>query len=166
MHDAGSGARWAREGDDMWNHNAQPALVIDGQRGSRAALRAILEAERYAVTTVPSTAAGLDVLRTSSGRMVVLCEVAPDDTTLGAASGLELLDALARDARLARRHDYILLAQHPEQVCANLGSLPAHVTVSILRKPFDVARLLSAVEEAGDLTPLTVDAARHYAAAM
>jgi CheY-like chemotaxis protein len=148
----------------MWKQHVPAVLVIDGQRDARAELRGLLEAERYEVTTAPTTAVGFDILRTSSDRMVVLCAVACDDASWGTDSGLRQLGALARDARLARGHDYILLAERPEQVCASLGSLPAHVTVSMVRTPFDVARLLDAIEAARDLAPMTVDAGSRWTA--
>jgi CheY-like chemotaxis protein len=118
-------------------------LVVEDDADTRSTLRAALEDEGYTVLEAPDGVQGLECLRTHPGPLVVLL-----DWVMPGMNGAQVLDAIANDAAMARRHTYILMsasAQKPDFVSL---TLPSALNVTTLGKPFSLESLLIAVTAA------------------
>ena len=115
-------------------------LVVGDDDAILLVLRDLLHAVGYQVTTAPDGLLGLEQMRTSPHRLVVL-----PDYRLPGLNGQAILQAVAADPPLAQQHTFILLT-------ANAGALPptfehllTHPAVPVVRKPFDLEDLLQVV---------------------
>jgi CheY-like chemotaxis protein len=123
-------------------------LVVDDDPDIRHALRFLLEHDGYSVHEATNGQRALDVLRTSPRRMVVLLDVRMPDVT-----GLEVLEQVAEQLVLAR-HAYILLTgQFGQTMSLDAAELVAQLAIPVITKPFDLSKLLSAVESAAARLP-------------
>jgi CheY-like chemotaxis protein len=113
------------------------ALVIEDDADTCAAIGGVLEAEGYRVVEAFDGESGLNQLRQSPAPMIALV-----DWLLPRMSGVELLQVVAADALLARRHAYILMTAsgHRPEFAALV--LPETIDVALLAKPFDLDDLL------------------------
>lgn len=119
-------------------------LVVDDDDSIRETLRFALEEEGYHVLDAADGAAALASMRQTPQPLVVLL-----DHLLGDTDGVSVLRELAVDQALAERHAYLLVtasarATDLEQEVASVGVGP----VTLIRKPFDLDALFSAVREA------------------
>lgn len=103
-------------------------------------LRLLLEEEGYTVLEAANGAAGLDLLRSSVQRMVVLL-----DLMMPEMSGDEVLKAALADRRLAHWHSYILMTAHLGVLCR--CDLDAAQGVPVVSKLENFDTLLDIVEE-------------------
>lgn len=123
-------------------------LVVDDDHDTREALRFLLEDAGYAVTEAVDGLQGLAVIQASDVPLVVLL-----DFSMPKLNGVEVLQEVASDARLANRHAFILMTamsanqyQAAEEVCAKLSAL-------VVVKPFDVYEFLDLVASAARRLP-------------
>jgi two-component system response regulator AtoC len=136
------------EQKDMQTTRRREVLVVDDESEIRHALRFLLEHDGYSVHEAASGQQALNVLRTSPRRMVVLLDVRMPGMT-----GLEVLEQVAEQLVLAR-HAYILLTgQFGQTMSLDAAELVAQLAIPVITKPFDLTRLLSAVEAAAARLP-------------
>ena len=124
-------------------------LLVVADTSSRDGLRLVLEAAGYAVSEAADSPAALALLRlnlarTRPHRLVVLVHHA-----LPEVDGAGMLRTIADDPHLATHHAYVLLAalQEPSFPIIEEEVL-AHLTVSVVPRPFERDVLLSAVAQA------------------
>jgi CheY-like chemotaxis protein len=121
-------------------------LIVDDDPNIRYTLRFILEEAGHTVLDAPDGQTALEHLRTHPCGMVVLV-----DWSMPGMDGAALLRAMTADLSSATRHAYILLTDraHAEDAfpLALARALPS-VAAQVLAKPFNVDRLLAAVERA------------------
>jgi CheY-like chemotaxis protein len=118
-------------------------LIVDDDRSIRHTLRAVLEDEGYAVLEAGDGAEGLALVRASLHRLVVLL-----DLRMPGLDGAGVLDAVAADARLARRHAFILVTANLDAITRACSALLHRLDVPIVPKPFDLDPLLDLVDRA------------------
>jgi CheY-like chemotaxis protein len=117
-------------------------LIVDDDNSIREILREALEEEGYEVTEAANGMDGLEKLRASQERMVVLL-----DQLMPRLDGLGVLRAVQAEPHLAQRHVYILLTAR-SRMSTPVRELAATLDVPLVRKPFDLETLLQAVEQA------------------
>ena len=117
-------------------------LIVDDDNSIRAVERSALEEAGHSVLEARDGAEALRALRTAERPLVALV-----DLMMPGVSGFELLQSVADDRALARRHAYVV-------VTANATSLPvvralrSSFVLEGIAKPFDLDTLLDAVEHA------------------
>jgi CheY-like chemotaxis protein len=117
-------------------------LIIDDDNSIRAVERSALEEAGYSVLEARDGAEALRALRTAERPLVALV-----DLMMPGVSGFELLQSVASESALARRHAYVV-------VTANATSLPvvqalrSSFVLEGIAKPFDLDTLLDAVDHA------------------
>ncbi len=126
------------------------ALVVDDDQDTRDVLRLLLEDAGYAVTEAVDGFQTLDLLQASDTPMVVVL-----DLDLPGLDGIGVLHAVARDARLAARHAFVLLTavQHNRYQAA--ADVCETLSVPLILKPFNMDTLLDAVATAARHLPPT-----------
>lgn len=117
------------------------ALVADDDRAIRDVLRLALEDEGYEVLEAEDGVAALEVLRASAQPLVVLL-----DLRMPGMDGAAVLQAVAKDARLARHHAFVLMTANGQIRPQSFVGLLSALGVPVLRKPFDLDDLLDTVE--------------------
>jgi CheY-like chemotaxis protein len=80
-------------------------VVIEDDEALRETFRTALELEDYQVLEAPDGMSGLKQLRAHPSSLVVLL-----DWLMPGMDGARVLDAIANDAPVARRHAYILMS--------------------------------------------------------
>lgn len=117
--------------------------MVEDDRDTREVLHLVLEDAGYTVAEATDGLEGLAAIQASEVPLVVLL-----DLDLPQLDGIAVLQEVARDARLAARHAFLLLTAISYQryeaataVCAQLG-------VPLLAKPFQVEALLDLVATA------------------
>jgi len=124
--------------------------VVDDDAPIRETLRLILEEEGYSVLEATNGVQALTQLRNALGRLVVLL-----DLVMPEPDGVAVLHEVAADARLTRRHEYIVVTAGNDTFVASVESLVAAVSAQVVRKPFDIDEILEAVANgARRLAPL------------
>lgn len=121
-------------------------LVVDDDEPTRETLRVMLEDAGYAVAEAPDGQAALEMLRSTPYHAIVLF-----DLLMPVLDGFGFLQALQDDARLAKRHGYILLTANRQALHGESEQLIASLSVTVVQKPFDVdplLRLIANVEQA------------------
>lgn len=138
-------------------------LVVEFDGGVRDSVRdsvrdVLAEAMgRYQVTSVSTTELALGFLARWPEGVVVVCSNRHADHHLTAA----FFAAVAADAQIAARHQYILLSSDPSLIPTELYLRLRQLHASIVRKPVDVDILLATVSEAATrLTRQTLRPAR------
>lgn len=121
-----------------------PVLIVDDDDSIRETLRFALEEEGYEIFDASDGLSALDLMRGSERRMVVLL-----DHIMPGVDGASVLRQLSTDRELAHRHAYVLItaSARAANIEAELMELPLS-TVSVVRKPFDLDTLFTAVHEA------------------
>ena len=119
-------------------------LVVDDEPGQREMLRLLLEDAGHIVAEASSGEAALELLRTTSERVVVVL-----DQRMPRLDGDQVLAAVAADPLLTTRHAYILVTASPHALRATPPLALGGLRVPVVEKPFDVDVLLAVVAEAG-----------------
>lgn len=117
-------------------------LIVDDDLAIRELLREALEEEGYEVAEASDGIEGLERLRTSQERQVVLL-----DQLMPRLNGIGVLKAVRADPLLANRHAYILLTAR-RRVSIPVGEVTTALPVSLIHKPFDLEMLLRAIAQA------------------
>ena len=129
------------------NQPGQPihVLIVDDDEAIRDAVRYVLEDAGYVVTDAESADEALRALRESPYRLVALL-----DQVMPMMEGADLLEILAQDDTLARRHAYALVTASGKVgwLEARLAALPA-LDAPLLRKPFSIDEVLAVVAQLG-----------------
>ena len=124
-------------------------LLVAADAPGRDALRLVLEEVGYAVSEAADGTAALALLRLNLSRkrphrLVVLVQQA-----LPEVDGAAMLRTIAEDPHLATHHAYMLLAAPQEPSFPTIEEdVLAHLTVSVVPRPFEQDVLLSAVAQA------------------
>lgn len=118
-------------------------LVVDDEGPIRNLIAAVLKRERIPADTAPDGKVALDLLQRNQYACVIL------DLMMPVTNGLAVIDAMSRD--LVPRVPVIVATAAGESVTADLD--PGVVKL-IVRKPFDIGKLIDAVraycEDAAD----------------
>jgi CheY-like chemotaxis protein len=117
-------------------------LVVDDEPDIRDALRWMLEFKGHDVLEADNGVEALHILQYAVQPLVVLL-----DLHMPLLSGAGVLGAVAADAHLATKHRYILMTARAPSLPRFFATLLARLHVPILRKPFDVDRLVVLVAE-------------------
>jgi CheY-like chemotaxis protein len=117
-------------------------LVVDDVPAIRELLEDILTDAGHAVGKVTDGQQVLDFLRSTSHRWVVVL-----DSRMPGVDGLTVLETVATDASLARRHAYIAVSATP-RLDAPVASRQAALGIPLLPKPFDLDQLFRAIAQA------------------
>lgn len=137
----------SKKGSHTLTAHPRTVLIVDDDHHLRRSLRLLLEEEGFAVLEAANGAAGLDILRKSAERMVVLL-----DLMMPEMSGDEVLNIALADRRLAHWHTYILMTAHLGVLCR--CDLRAAQGVPVMSKLENFDTLLEVVAEAaGKLVP-------------
>src|SRR5262249_55028065 len=122
-------------------------LVVDDDRATRDTIRIVFQYEGYMVFEAADGRSALDLLAVSRSRLIVLL-----DWLLPDLDGIRVMQqhALAATTPSAvhrsrpRPHTFILLTGSNKSV----ADLPPGMSVSVLKKPFDLSYLLALVRAA------------------
>jgi two-component system, OmpR family, alkaline phosphatase synthesis response regulator PhoP len=117
-------------------------LIVEDDPTLQELLREVLEEEGYCVLQAAEGNAALDLLRSSPQRLVVLL-----DYLMPGMGGKGLLQVVSRDATLSSRHAYILLTARL-RISRPVLETAATLSMSVVRKPFDLDVLLATVAQA------------------
>lgn len=125
------------------------ALVVDDDVDTRDVVRLLLEDVGYVVSEAKDGEQALDMLRASDVPLVVLL-----DLDLPRIDGVEVLRAVARDARLSGRNAFVLLTAVSHSRYQAAAEICATLSVPIMLKPFNLDALLTTVAAAAHRLPL------------
>lgn len=120
-------------------------LVVDDDKDIREVLRALFEDEGFAVAEARHGEEALKFLRGAQDPYVTLL-----DLRMPVLDGAGLLEQVAHDRKLRRRHAYILMTADARTVPLSFANLLTNMDVPVVSKPFDEKRLFSLVREAAD----------------
>lgn len=120
-----------------------PVLIAEDDRATRNVHHFLLGVAGYPVTVAGSVRPALDALLKHPARMVVVL-----DWEMPRNGCMRILREVARVPDAAALHRYLLLASTPERVTGHILSLPASLSIAILRKPVERDDLLAAVGDA------------------
>ncbi len=126
-------------------------LIIDDDGAIREVLREALEEEGYEVAEASDGVAGLEALRASQERMIVLL-----DQLMPRLDGVGVLRAIQSNPLLARRHAYILLTAR-SRISLPMRELATALAVPIVRKPFDLETLFQSIAQAARRLELSTE---------
>ena len=120
-------------------------LIVEDDRSIRNVHRFLLEIAGYNTVEAPDPPSAIDALRTHPTGMVALL-----DWEMPKAGCMRILRALAHipTHEVAARHRYIVVALTPERLHSQLLTLPASLSITVIRKPVGMDKLLAAVGEA------------------
>lgn len=122
---------------------AQSVLVVDDDQDIRAIVVDLLREAGYLVYEAPDGKPALERLRTHSAGLVVLL-----DLMMPGMDGYAVLEAVAAEAPLARRHVYILFSASRRTLPSRVAEALKQLHVTTLPKPFDLDDLLVVVRKA------------------
>lgn len=122
---------------------AVPVLIAEDDRATRNVHRFLLGIAGYPVVAAESSRLALDALLKPPARLVVLL-----DWEMRHNGCMRILREVARMPDAAALHRYLLLAPEPDRVTSHILSLPASLSIAILRKPIERGDLLAAVGDA------------------
>ena len=118
------------------------ALVVDDDTGIRELIGELLESEGYTVELASDGQRGLERLRASPRRMVVLLDV-----MMPVLNGVQMLEIVAADETLARRHGFVVMTASGLGASDALQRLARHFNAPVLTKPFSIDTLLRNISE-------------------
>ncbi len=121
-------------------------LIVDDDAAIRETLARLVEEVGYDVLTAQDGIMALMVLRTSARPLVALLDV-----MMPGMSGVNVLNRVAADDRLARRHAFILMTANLEALSPALVRQLKALSVPVIAKPFDLDTLLELIERAAEL---------------
>lgn len=120
-------------------------LIIDDDEAIRMAMRATLEEfGGYTVEEASDGKAGLELIRASRERVVVLL-----DLLMPGLDGLQVLHAVDADKDLATRHAYVLVTVSRRATSPDLTK-DLSMPVAVVSKPFDITEILDTVARASE----------------
>jgi CheY-like chemotaxis protein len=117
-------------------------LIVEDNQALREVLRFALEDAEYPVAEAADGHMALDVLRSSSQRMIVLL-----DLLMPHLGGAGVLHAVAADPHLATYHAYVLMTVSPQPLAQEVVDLLPNLPVQVLQKPFELDVLLDTVDQ-------------------
>jgi CheY-like chemotaxis protein len=120
----------------------QTVLIVDDSGSVRATLRTLLTLEGYATLEAADGVAAVEALRRSPDRLVVLL-----DLRMPRMSGQEVLLLIGTAQELAR-HAYIVMTSDKRVLDPDHAALLKRHGIPLMEKPFDLAALTRAVEQA------------------
>jgi CheY-like chemotaxis protein len=123
-------------------------LVVEDDDATRQMLRTVLDDAGYRVSVAQTGVTALEVLRTSPHPLVVVL-----DMLMPQGDGLTVLRAVRDDAYLATRHRYLAMAASPPARLNLTADLARLLTRPLISKPFRLADVLAAVDEAARTQP-------------
>lgn len=121
-------------------------LIVDDDAAIRETLARLVEEVGYDALTAQDGIMALKVLRSSTRPLVALLDV-----MMPGMSGVDVLNRVAADERLARRHAFILMTANLEALPSALVRRLKALSVSVVAKPFDLDTLLELIERAAEL---------------
>ena len=124
-----------------------PILIVNSDSAARKNLRQPLESAGYTILEADNVEDGLALLRTSESAMVTLFKVALFNNVISGTDGIAFLGAAMHDARLGRRHAFIVVTPTPDHLTAALGRLLAYLSIPVLAEPFGADDLLNAIDQ-------------------
>lgn len=130
---------------------AVPVLIAEDDRATRNTHRFLLGVAGYPVAAAASVRPALDALLKHPAGMVVVL-----DWEMPRGGCMRILRGVARVPDAAALHRYLLLAPAPDRVTSYILSLPASLSITILRKPIERDDLLAAVRDAARAISSTV----------
>ena len=128
-------------------------LVVDDDQATRDTIRLVFEHEGYLVLEAPDGRSALKLLAISRSRLIVLLDwLLPDldgvqviqRHALAATAPSALQRVCPRPRPRPHAHAFILLTAANK----SLADLPPGMSISVVRKPFDVSALLTLVKTA------------------
>lgn len=125
------------------NHTRPAVLIVDDDAEIRDLARNALREAGYATLEAADGVAALDILQTHADPLVVLLDI-----LLPQLDGAALLGIVARNHHMALSNAYVLMTGKPIVAFPVLRRLATDLDAIILPKPFDLPRLLEAVERA------------------
>ncbi len=129
-------------------------LVVDDDGAIREMVHSALEEVGYTVWEARQGDEALTLLRESTTPMVALV-----DLLMPVVSGFELLQRVAEDWDLARRHAYVVVTASEESLPV-VQALRSTTVVEGIVKPFDIDTLIETVERAAAMLVPSHDATR------
>lgn len=117
-------------------------LIVDDDAQIRETLEYALHDAGYAIVEVADGEDALDVLRATPYRAVVLL-----DLLMPGMDGREVLDVLINDPVLASRHAFVLMSADHQALLRVPSALLAQLSITVLKKPFDMDELLDTVAQ-------------------
>jgi CheY-like chemotaxis protein len=123
-------------------------LIVDDDPDFRDAVRFILEDADHEVLEASDGTTGLQILRDSQERLIVLL-----DMLIPKLNGIDLLRMVVADPQLKERHVYLLMTGGSKLLRREAGPLLAEVSARIVDKPFEMDDLLAIVDEAAEQRP-------------
>ena len=124
---------------------AAEVLVVDDDQDIRELVVQCLQDEGYTVYEASDGTPALERLRAHAGRLVVLLDV-----LMPQMGGFAVLQIVAENAPFLTRHAYIIIAATKKTPPPDVAALIEQLHVPYILKPFDLADLLIAVEEAAN----------------
>ena|SRR5579871_6139664 len=118
-------------------------LVVDDDPGIRESVRFLLEDEGYTVEEAPDGVAGLSLLARSPEALIALV-----DYRMPRMDGQQLLDRVADDTKVLKRHAYVLFTANRDLLSPKFNQLLAARHIPIIEKPFEIDTLLNVVAHA------------------
>lgn len=118
-------------------------LIADDDASIRETLRMLLEEDGHSVVEAVNGQTTLATLRADTLGYVALLDLLMPDT-----GHLALLQTIAQDSDLARRHAYIILSAGTEAMLDGAAPLVTALGGSIVRKPFSIDEVSAKVHEA------------------
>lgn len=115
-------------------------LIVDDDAAIRQTLRILFEEEGLCVHEAADGLAGLAVLRASDRPLVVML-----DQVMPRLDGLGMIERIANDPTLARRHAYILSTGAAHPIPAAMQTLLDRLGVVVVPKPYDIEDLMAEV---------------------
>ena len=110
--------------------------------GIRELIGELLESEGYTVELAGDGQCALERLRASPRRMVVLLDV-----MMPVLNGLEMLEIIAGDEALARRHGFVVMTASALSASDALLSLARQFNAPVLTKPFSLETLMRSIDD-------------------
>ena len=116
-------------------------LVADDDQMIRETLRFVFEDANYSVLEAGDGLVALARLRASREPLVVVL-----DLMMPRLDGVGVLQAVANDPALCERHTFVLITANMVSFPPEFSQLLASLSVSVVRKPFDIDVVLDTVE--------------------
>lgn len=123
-------------------------LVVEDDRDTREVLHLVLEDAGYTVAEAADGLEGLAAIQASTVPLVVLL-----DLDLPKLNGIEVLQSIAHDRRLAARHAFVLITAVSQSQFRAAEAICATLSVPLVMKPFQMDTLLDHVASAARRLP-------------
>lgn len=108
--------------------------------GIRELIGELLESEGYIVELASDGQRALERMRASPRRMIVLLDV-----MMPVLNGLQILEIVAADETLARRHGFVVMTASALGASDGLLRLARQFNAPVLTKPFSIDTLLRSI---------------------